>query len=420
MEQNIQILLETMLRCGGNCSGCALSSVERMSKSSIDWNFFEQKVKSVNQFLQEKIKSGPIESISLFLGQGDHFLMSEDEMHQFMHFCSQMVPKEVLHKTVILITASAIGKQQQIKEKMDKFFEISLEHSMPFFIQVVFDPKKMMLNDKFKQIYINNILYFKQKCGMTELTINLGNDLFESMSPNEFHQWVKEYKFAHVEMNWVMNNQTKQMWNSHSKVMFEWLIELLEINAQDHTYEINFVPFLARALQANGMNAAFLKKHLTQQLKENIYIDNEGNIALSQAGLVSNLISLKQRLEKQPLSISNITEIAEYSDKTAQNLISKILRRKSCIECEFSQVCSQIGTSAWIDLYEGNTQNCPWDIKGFLKFMETYFKKYPQFAATNFNKNPVQSELLQKDNNATYKYFEEKFTKNNDCTNSCI
>ena len=355
MAQNIQILLETMLRCGGNCSGCALSSIEKTSKSSIDWIFFEEKIKLVNNILEEK-KQEEIESISLFLGQGDHFLLSEAEIEKFMFYCSKIIPEDLKHKTVILITASAIGKYIATKNKMDKIFDLSIKYKMPFFIQVVFDPKKNM-EQSFKETYIKNILYFKEKCGMTELTINLGKDILENISPQNFHNLMIEYNFLHIEINWVMNNQTHSMWLKNYKEMFNWLKELLILNAKNHKYEINFIPFLARAFELKNVSNINLLKHISTGLQENIYIDNHGNINLGQAGLVSNLIPLNQRLKKIENIIRNLKEVKIVADKSATNILSKLLRKENCGKCKYNFICSQIGSSSWFDFDSENIYN---------------------------------------------------------------
>lgn len=199
--RNLQILVETMTRCGGNCSGCALSSVERMA-STFDLNGFIEKTNEVYKILSNESNKN-IESISVFLGQGDHFLIDEKMIDQFMFHAAKMIPDELKKRTVVFITASAIGKNEQIKKKMDLFYEYSLKYQLPFFVQVVFDPKKMKITEKFQDIYIKNILYFKEKCGMTEVTVNIGEDILNHLTPQEFHNFIIKYQFKHIEMNWV-------------------------------------------------------------------------------------------------------------------------------------------------------------------------------------------------------------------------
>ncbi len=414
MNKNIQILLETVVRCGGNCSGCALSSVERMSKSNIDWKMFEEKAQELFEYLNNQ-DSNSVESVSLFLGQGDHFLLSEDEMRNFVEVCSKIVPKHLRHKTTTLITASAIGKEEVIKEKMDLFYNLFLAKGMPFFIQVVFDPKKMIVTEKFSNIYINNILYFKSKCGMTELTINVGEDLFETMSPKEFHDWTIQYGFKHVEMNWVMNKNTKFMWlkNNNYKKMFDWLKELLILNAKDHLYEINFVPFLSRAIKLikdEDLVNDFLLKSIANQLAENIYIDNLGGISFCQPGLISNIVPIKERLTNSNIKLNS--SILEKEAKNKANLLlSKMLRKKSCSGCEFIASCLQIGSYAWVESINEDSFDCPWDIKEFLTFFKEYIENNKEYADTKFDKNPIQNKALMKENNADFEYFESRFDK---------
>lgn len=410
-KENIQILIETSLRCGGNCSGCALTSLERMSQVEINWELLEYKFKKVFQYLNFK-KEEEIEAISIFLGQGDHFLLKEEEMILFMEKCSYLVPKHLIHKTVVLMTASAIGKRKTIQEKMDLLYELSLKHQIPFFIQVVFDPKKIKVNDKFEKIYIQNILYFKEKCGMTELTINLGNDLIDNMSPKEFHQWVKKYQFKHVELNWVVNKQTKDMWIQYSEKMLNWLKNFLEINALEHEYEINFIPFLSRALLYKEIEMHNLFHKIQKDFMNNIYIDYYGNLLLSQVGLVSNLIPLKERTllftKKNYEEKSIQEEIEQKLKKQSLHLMQNIYKNAVCLDCEFKNVCAQIGSYAWLSV-EQNQKDCFWKIKDFLQYIEQYLEKYPLYKNTRFDKNPIQHILLKKENNELFDYFEKKF-----------
>lgn len=402
-KRNIQILLETMTRCGGNCSGCALSSVERMD-TRFDFDNFLHKTQLVYQELL-KVNVEEVESITLFLGQGDHFLMSDKEIPAFMEACSKMIPVHLKSKTLLFITASAIGKSEQIKYKMDLFYNKSLEYEMPFFIQVVFDPKKININPKFKEIYINNILYFKEKCGMTEVTVNLGEDLLNYISPLEFHQWIKEYKFKHIEMNWVTNQFTYPMWKSIYNDMFSWLKQWLLIYKEDPIYEINFIPFLTRYFKKKELSPISIHKDITQTFEDNLYIDYQGQFFPSQMGMISNLTPFGQR-------------IVEYHSKTpeqmSQQVIGSFLKKNNCMDCEFQSVCALSGNTSLFNYKENNheTNECPWNIKDFLLFFEKEIVNDERdLSCTIFDKNPVQSDLIKKDNNDTFVYFEETKAK---------
>ena len=422
MAKNIQILLETMLRCGGNCSGCALASTERMQKSDFDFLAFEIKAKKINQLLKNYQKEDIIESITVFLGQGDHFLMNDYEIDNFVAICADIIPDDLKHKTIIFITASAIGKETAIKEKMDMFYDSSLKYKIPFFIQTVFDPKKIVLHDNFKKTYVNNILYFKEKCGMTELTINLGEDMFEQMKPHDFHNWVIEYGFKHVEMNWVMSKLTHDMWKTHSAEMFKWLEEWLLVYKTDKRYEINFIPFMSRHLMLKNKNILNSRKEIEDSLIDNIYIDYSGEVIMGQMGIVSNLTPMGERMSKIKSNSINLNNFVSGTDlfkslklnatKMTGKIQKEILKKPACLDCIYKTVCSVSGSVAWFDYNDSedfisNKNNCPWNIKHFIEFIELNFFDLTK-ENTVFNRNPVQNIELKQNNNEVFDYFIDK------------
>lgn len=402
--RNIQILIETMTRCGGNCSGCALSSVERMN-NVFDFDNFFKKTALIKEQL-ENMEPKDIESITIFLGQGDHFLMEAKEIEPFVKACSEMIPVDLKSKTVVFITASAIGKSEVIKNKMDLFYQYSVEHQLPFFIQVVFDPKKMKLTKKFKKIYIDNILYFKEKCGMTEVTLNMGEDLLNHMTPQEFHDWIKEYGFKHIEMNWVTNQFTYHMWKNIYNEMQAWLKDWLAIYLKEPLYEINFLPFMSRHFLKKNIPISQMYNEIEQEFKDNLYIDDQGNFFPSQMGIISNLTPFGQRQHAQ-----------EYktSEQMSRKVMSSLMRNPKCMGCEYKSVCAISGSVALFDYEENNANDneCPWNIKSLLQFIESEVINTNKncninrsLTKTIFDKNPVQAVQLMKHNNETHNYFE--------------
>lgn len=416
-SNTIQILLETMTRCGGNCSGCALSSVERMD-TLFDYEHFVQN----STLVQKKLSSfnaSEIEAVTVFLGQGDHFLMPEEHIEDFVKQCSIMVPNEFKQKTVVFITASAIGKESVIRKKMDLFYQYSIQYGIPFFIQTVFDPKKIKITQKFKEIYLRNILYFKEKCGMTEITVNLGQDLIEYISPTEFHNWIKEHEFNHIELNWVINQFTFNMWKKSYQDMHKWLKEWLLIYRDDAVYEINFLPFMARHFKWQNMQLLHMNRVIQNELNHNFYFDYDGQEFLCQYGFVSNLTPFGKRLESNPLALTD-------SNRLAKKILGSLMKNEKCASCEFKSVCSISAVESTVDLWnefkieKPEIGDCPWNIYDFMHFFKTeildFIKTNPNkehIIYTTFTKNPIQNknivlELQEGDvDNSTFEYFDE-------------
>lgn len=415
--RNIQILLETVVRCGGNCSGCALSSSERMTKADFDFTSFKYSVSKIHSYLQERIKTEEIESLSVFLGQGDHFLLSDDEIRQIVMLCLDMVPESIRKKTVILLTASAIGKHQEIQRKMDLIYEQSTALGIPMFIQTVFDPKKIVETKKFKDTYIKNILYFKDKCGMTDLTINLGHDFFEQMTAKEFHEWIIQYQFNHVEVNWVLNKVTQAMWKDNVNQMTTWIKDWLKVYKENPAYEINYIPIISRVLSFKDLPLMKSGKDLEDILMDNLYIDSQGNLIPCKVGPINNLTPTQERLSTNKVINLNqllngkqiIESIKGVSKELTRNSINSIIKNKECMSCEYKTSCAISSGSTWLN-YKGNESGCPWNIKELYELMEKSFYD-KTFKLTAFNKNPVQNIDLKETGNETAKWFDEQVSK---------
>ena len=417
VKQNntIQILLETMTRCGGNCSGCALSSVERMD-TVFDYEHFIKNSHIVKNKLLS-FDSSEIEAVTIFLGQGDHFLMPEENIEGFVKYCSEMIPDSFKNKTVVFITASAIGKEEVIRKKMDLFYQYSTQYNIPFFIQTVFDPKKIRITKKFKDIYLRNILYFKEKCGMTEITVNLGQDLIDYISPLEFHNWIKEHEFNHIELNWVINQFTFEMWKKSYNNMHKWLQEWLLIYRQEAVYEINFLPFIARHFKWKDVPLLHMNRIIQNEFNHNFYYDYEGNEFLCQYGFVSNLTPFGNRLESNTKTNSN---------RLSKKVLGSLMKNNKCSTCEFQSVCSISAIESSVDLWnkfkkeDNSIGECPWNVYEFMKFFQVeildFIAKNPNkehIVQTTFTKNPIQNKNIILEHqegdvaNMTFEYFDE-------------
>ena len=417
-KQNIQILLETMTKCSGNCSGCALSSIERM-ETTFDYDHFLENSILVKHKLNQ-FNPSDIEAVTVFLGQGDHFLMPEENIEGFIKNCADMIPNDFKNNTVVFITASAIGKEDIIRKKMDLFYNYSIKYNIPFFIQTVFDPKKIKITKKFKDIYLRNILYFKEKCGMTEITVNLGQDLIDYMTPLEFHNWIKEHEFNHIELNWVINQFNLKMWETSYQNMHNWLKNWLLIYREDAVYEINFLPFMARHFKWKDVPLLKMNRIIQNELNHNFYYDYEGNEFLCQYGFISNLTPFGKRLETNKNFINN------NSNRLSKKILSYLMKNTTCSSCEFKSICSISAIVSTVDLWSNFKQknyvisSCPWNVYDFMKFFQVEIidfiknnSKKKHIIETTFTKNPIQNKNILLEHkegdvdNITFEYFDE-------------
>ncbi len=404
-KRDIQFVIENITQCGGNCSGCALSSSERMNNESYSLNKLLYNLSLFHQYI-ESLDS--IESVSLFLGQGDHFLLSDIDLEEMViHICESFKNKNIKDKTVIFLTASAIGKHQDIVRKMDLIYKIAKNYQTTMFIQVVFDPKKYQShNIDFRKTYLENILYFKKTCGMAELTINIGEDFIAYLSPLDFHQLMIDNQINHVEINWVLNKNTLEMWKKHHLKMYDWLYEFICLNINEHQYEINFLPFLERAFKKMDIEGIDMIHLLGPMLQNHVYLNQNSTYSFGLPGLFSNFTLMKERSNDLIFFKNHQIKLSE-TETLSKKIYQKMMKNKDCITCSFKNTCIMIGSHQW-NHFVGNF-DCHWSLQQFLN--KIYELNQKNNFNTKFNVNPYTKGISLK-NNQDYQYFKNQFLDN--------
>lgn len=379
-----------------------MDSTERNEPYDIE--FIRKQTSKLRTILEEE-DCDSVDSVSIFLGQGDHFSIGYDDVESFFKAAAEAVPANMKSKSVILATASAIGNRSSVKRKADLLYELSVTAETPFFVQTVFDPKKTKTSSKLSLGYDDNIMYFKKKFGMTELTVNLGSDIPEWMSPHEFHVWVKDRGFMHVEMNQAINSATVCMWTEHYESVQQWLFEWLLEFKSDPSYEINFIPFLSKHMKRKNVPLIDSFPAIEASFSENVYLDRYGNSIPSQIGAVSNLVPFSQRKSNE----------RRTTKQAAIGTMSSLNSRTSCLECEYQSVCAVSGAVPSFSFW--NDDDCPWARFELLSFFEKEFLSNGSFEErlldTAFDKNPSQCESICRDGNATHSYFEYAIARRN-------
>lgn len=380
-----QIAIETTTRCGGDCAGCALTSMERMDPSGLQKEVF---TRQLNLAIEQIKKTGrPIDAISIFFGQGDHFLMSEAELVDMAKAVGEAWPDEWKARTVFFITASAVTKQELLKIRAKALRVEGIKNRCNWFVQVVFDPKKFLSSKKFAKTYLENIQFLKNEFTMAELTVNLSGEVPDTMSPAEFHAWVLEHQFKHVEMNWVAREALRDMWVKDTEKTWAWLMEWTRLAWMERRYEINYMPWTLKRF--NGQ--------LTLD-EEATYITGDAVLLPAQVGPIANVTPLVDRLTKD----LDTSKMMREKTKT-------FATRMPCATCDRNKMCAESGvfglTQFMPKVVEGA---CPWGVKGWWDFITTLMRDAEDVdGGTVFDKNPAAHEsLLMEEHQGMREYFE--------------
>jgi hypothetical protein len=384
---SFQIGVETFTRCGGACEGCALTSAERLS-GEVSFENLEKQIQEAKNFVANTLKEeeAEVEAITVFFGQGDHFLLEEAQLLALFEKMSQAWPLGWQSKTTFLMTASAVTKAEHLRLKAKAVNDLSKRLGLNWFVQVVFDPKKLTATPSFSSTYLENILFLKQLFSMVELTVNLAKDVADHMSPREFHAWVKEHEIKHVEFNWVMRKELAPLWEKDLDDVWQWLRELVLASQEEKVYEINFIPWMAKRLKDAG--------HVLLDERA-IYITQEGVPLAAQVGPIGNVSPFRDRLETSMVNA--------HKEKIE---VIKAFNRKACATCEYSKLCQINGVYPWKQTLPNHTDaGCTLGLKNWYDFLNPILKE--KEGRTIFDKNPTPHQDIKGSPLKTAHYFKQ-------------
>lgn len=363
MKQEYKILLETMTGCPGSCTGCLMSSAERKDGGFWNKNIQDASINWLNNYIN---KINDNESITFIFAQGDHFSLSNETLKSIPEFGF----KAGLGKATGMISAAAIGKTEDIKNKAIILKESSILNNFPIGITLVLDFKKAFHN-KFSPIYSNNINAIVDVFGILDLAINIGPDICETISAKEVNNFIMNHGFKHITINLLpttLNSfQFKQNWIK----ILNWIENLHNEWKTNESYELAF-EFRFSALHKSYGNFEYKEfmKIFNKRTLRNLIINHNGNISTVFEGLGDGF-SLNERFNlKSPTNVfENINESLKKIPVNSQRIIMKKTKDKRCQNCEMLNTCIASGTFLLNDIMKSKnteTKDCPSGIKDIL------------------------------------------------------
>lgn len=359
---DIKIAIESMTFCQGNCQGCFFSEEERVGGAFLE----KKKLEKISNFINDYAKDINDLDITLIFGQGDHLALKNDEIENLF---STLVSLNNLNPLVIL-TTSAIGKTDEIIEKIDLIKSLGIKFNIRLFMSVVIDPKKM-LHSNFKSRYLKNIQYIRESFGFIDLAINIGKDTLEHISPEEFSSFLIENKFRHVELNLIPTINTVKKFNDSWNEIIEWLINFQNISENKnylifHTYKNQY-----RNQQLKDLEFFKIQNYLKNELVNHIYIANNLDVSLMLSGFTGNAIPYGKKTGYEPIfNIENysLLELENHAKLKSLQILKNTMRNTHCINCEYNKICAFSGVDVfrakeYISIHQ---DNCFLNIKNLL------------------------------------------------------
>lgn len=382
----IQIELDDVYACPGNCAGCALSTSERRN---IVADMSNETRKTIFTLLTPYINQlKELKKINLTYGIADHFLMDIDylkniytDAYQFItqfDFVNDIKNKEI---SSIFLTLSLIGKEEIIIEKLKALHQLQYlnnNNKVRLLPIVVLDPNKL-LHKSFGKTYENSIAIAKELFNEVDLTINLSIDSIEKMSAKELFNFANKYNFSDITINWVptKDNLIYTYNENFNQILLNWLIDFYhiidnkEININGLT--CGYAPTIKKMLDAvkcssdsqDLINAKpvlhIMNDLLNETLIKSIQFDHIGNFfpKFEAIGDISHneRFGFKHWGNINDVTNNNLYNYVENKISHTKQQIIKSLNNLHCQSCEFQSVCATSGFHVYNQILKNKKLN---------------------------------------------------------------
>lgn len=340
MEHN-RFVIETMSFCQGNCSGCFFSEQERVNGSFLS----SSDLSKIVDFICHQAKG--MSDISINFGQGDHLAVKDNEWLDLLFHVKQLRGLNPL----VTITTSAIERFETVKKRVDELHQLAIDENMNLFFAVVLDPKKLE-HTSFKDRYIKNIEYIREKFGFIDLTINIGEDTLNYFQPEKLDEFLLANGFRHLELNLIPTVTTVNKFNHRYKEIIDWFVSFKRVSANKPYLVFHHYHFNQMYKVLEKANIPLVRRELQDFLTNNFYIDSDLKVSSILSGYTGNAIPLSSKTNYEiTQSLKNFKEDAfeQEQSKYSSEMVREVLKDRNCAKCQYNKLCLMSGVMVFKD-----------------------------------------------------------------------
>lgn len=347
----LQIQIDDVYACLGQCAGCVLAVEERRSPSpDMSSNILEL---SVERLKEHATSMQPLQRINVTFGIADHILFGADYIVDLHRRGSEIIragnPSDKAHSAVFF-TTSLVGKPAKVIELM-KNVRSRIGDNIQLIPLVVLDGR-LIEAAKFGPLWKEMVLEAKRLFGKVDLSTNLSVEAIKAMSPEQLAQFATDNGFDEVTINWAPTLMNAPKTLGDTQAMSDWLIAFDQIaQGKDHI-TTSFRPVIEKTVDALMCTYDGTPPNLMQTVTElvpetimkSIEIDHLGNL-LPKFEAIGD-ITHAERHGFKPLghiSKASIKDLIEAAMPVVARKIAAVHARGACSTCEYSPVCAGTG-----------------------------------------------------------------------------
>lgn len=398
----VKVNIEAMSRCPGSCMGCLMTAEERKNGRFWDPSMFDLTKRFMARYIdfhRPSLEKADTFEVAVNLGQGDHMEVKAEAIAPAMNFIASVFEK----RSVAFITAAAVSEKRRLEASAARWKSAADGQVQSFYADVVFDPM-MYKREGFGQRYRENIALLRRYFTEVDPNINIGPDTIQAITPQELHDFVCDNAFRILTLNFVPTLANAAQMKASLPNILDWIIELMGIwmpvgSTERPLYFFNTFSTIGLNLLTKRRNEAqgvavdddWLIETMADNLARLIYIDHEGNVSFTQAGIGDYPIGGRTGGR----SIGNVRNLADDENLPqriaagARGLAARIVvqmdSRETCADCRHRTVCAMTGGAQLERLLggeEGEGGGCPTGIIRIYDAVDRYDDHQIRLAAS--------------------------------------
>ena len=346
----LQIQIDDVYACLGQCQGCVLTPEERKTMAA---DMSPETLDLVVERLREHASAiGPLKRVNLTFGIADHLLIGVEYMRRLHALGSSVIeagrPSDRAHSAVFF-TTSLVGKPQSVIAMLREI-RARIEGDVPLIPLVVLDGR-LIKAAKFGPMWREMVLAAKELFGKVDLSTNLSSDAVSCMSPEELALFASRNGFDEVTVNWAPTIRNARGTLEDTAAVSEWLLEFDQLAERRHSLTTSFRPVIARTVDSimcgDGHAPSLVsavEQIVPETIRKSIEIDHLGYL-LPKFEAIGD-ITHADRHGLAPLGNVRDGSIVSIIDRAMPRVLSKIIgihAQGACSTCRHSAVCAGTG-----------------------------------------------------------------------------
>jgi hypothetical protein len=349
----LQIQLDDVYACPGNCGGCVLAAAERRVQGA---DMSDAVREGVIARLEEYVKARPrLDRLNITWGIADHLLMEDEYIAALYRDGCRVVraadPVDRDHSAVFFTTA-LIGKEERVMPRLEKLAGLWRDEGIRFIPVAVMDPG-LARREGFGPKYRGMILETRRLFGKVDLSVNLADDIISSVAPEELHDFAADNGFDELTLNWVPTLGNLDRTAGGMEALGDWLIRFDAHLSRENRISSSFRPVILRVIdsvmcKSDGQMPGYAEAAaalIPESFRRSIQIDHEGHLMPKFEAIGD--VPQNPRFGYPDLGNVLDTPLMELLEReipvVTRRAIAAHANTRACADCTFAGFCAATG-----------------------------------------------------------------------------